>query len=96
VDTDKGDDGKALTFAIPGEEYPKGEFWDWLKSSGYEAILEAEDPDRMERVRTNGVGCLTQNKQSLIDAGFATRAETVSKRPPDGTVLVPTLEARVP
>ena len=77
------EDGKAVTFAIPDAE-----FWTWLRASGKETALEAENPARMERVRRNGVGVLTCNKQALIDAGFDTLAETESKRPPAKPVLI--------
>jgi hypothetical protein len=79
IDTEDG----PLTYALPDAE-----FWTWLNSSGTEAELEGGNPERMVRVRKNGVGTLTCNKQQLIDAGFATRAETVSKRPIEEPVLI--------
>ena len=77
-DTGEGVQGAPLTYGIPDEK-----FWAWLNASGWEATLEEENPERMTRVRKNGVGVLHNNKQALIDAGFATLAETVSKRPPE-------------
>ncbi|MHC4701702.1 MAG: hypothetical protein ACYTFQ_14145 [Planctomycetota bacterium] len=89
-ETDASEAGfRPLTYALP-----IAEFRAWLRSSGNEAKMEAEDPDRMERVRRDGVGVLTCNKQGLIDAGFNTRDETRSKRPPDNPELIDAVSER--
>lgn len=81
------DEEKALTYALPDAE-----FWLWLRNSGTEALLEAQDPARMERVRKNGVGVLTCNKDVLIKAGFATLDECRTKRPPEQPVVIAVAE----
>jgi len=77
------DGEKALTYALPDSE-----FWLWLRNSGTEALLESENPARMERVRKNGVGVLRNHKDMLIKAGFATLEECKTKRPPEKPVLI--------
>jgi len=77
------DEDKPLTYALPDAE-----FWLWLRNSGTEALLEAQDPARMERVRKNGVGVLHNHKEMLIKAGFATLEECKSKRPPENPVVI--------
>jgi len=77
------DEEKALTYALPDAE-----FWLWLRNSGTEALLEAQDPKRMERVRKNGVGVLHNHKEMLIKAGFATLEECKTKRPPENPVVI--------
>ena len=69
------DDATLVTYGSPDAE-----FWEWLHSSGNYDAMTIENPARMARVEANGVGCLRNEKEALLEQGF-TIAEIVSKRP---------------
>ena len=62
---------KLLTYGIPDAE-----FWAWCEKNAYTDLMEHENPERMARVRKNGVGVL----HSMVHEDF-TLGELVSKRP---------------